>query len=269
MDRLRDKVILITGAAGGIGSVCVERYIAEGAQVVAADLSEERVYQLAERLGSKVVPMRLDIGDEASFKSVIDETVKRFGKLDVLFNNAALTDAAAQNNDTTVTDVPIDLWTRTLHVNVTGCMFGCRHAIPHMAASGGGSIINASSTAALGGDLVRTAYGTSKAAVAAFTQYVAVQYGRQGIRCNAIAPGPIVTEHFRQVAPELEALLQRHTPTPELGRPEDIAMLTIYLASDESRYLTGQMIAIDGGLTSHLGHTADFQDYMNKLAPAK
>jgi len=262
MQRLQDKVILITGAAGGIGSGCVERFVAEGALVAAADIAEERVRALAERLGSRVLPLVIDIGDEQSFKNGIEAAVDRFGKLDVLFNNAALTDAATHSLDTTVTETPVDVWTRTLHVNLTGCLFGCRHAIPHLLASGGGSIINTASNGALGGDSVRIAYCTSKAAIVAFTKHLATQYGRQGIRCNAIAPGPIMTEQFRHIGPEMEAILRRQLLTSELGKPEDIAALAAYLASDESRYMTGQTLAIDGGFTTHLAHTADLEDYM-------
>ncbi|MDB6061012.1 MAG: short-chain dehydrogenase [Verrucomicrobiaceae bacterium] len=266
MNRLQNKVALITGAGGGIGSACTERFVAEGGIVVAADLFEDRVQKLADKLGDNVFPIQLDIGEEKSFKAAVDATIKRYGRIDILFNNAALTDSATQNADLTVIDTPVEVWSRIMHVNVTGCMFGCRHAIPHMIANGGGSIINTASNGALSGDALRIAYGTSKAAVAAFTKYVATQHGRKHIRCNAIAPGPIITENFKDVSPELSAILHRHSLTENLGKPEDIAALAAFLAADESRYITGQLITIDGGQTTHLAHFADLEDYLEQFA---
>ncbi len=259
---------MVTGAGGGIGSASVERFVAEGATVVAADLFEQGVRDLAGRLGARVVPTAIDIADEDSFRSVIDATMEQFGRLDVLFNNAALTDRDIQHRDTTAAEVPLEVWNRTLAVNLTGYLIGCRHAIPRMLAQGSGSIINMASNGALAGDSVRTAYCTSKAAVVALTKNIATQYGKKGIRCNAILPGPVITETFRKVAPELEPMLKRHALTPELGVPEDIAGLAAYLAADESRYMTGQALSMDGGLSAHHPHYADFEDYLAGLAPA-
>src|SRR5690554_3884946 len=181
MKRLQDKVILITGAGGGIGSACTERFVAEGATVVAADLALSSVERLADRLGERVIPVAVDIGDERSFKAAIDDAVARLGRLDVLFNNAALTDPATQHLDTTATEIPVDLWNRTLHVNVTGTFFGCRYAIPHMLQRGGGNIINTASIGANAGDSVRVAYCTSKIAIVGLTKNIATQYGKKGI----------------------------------------------------------------------------------------
>ncbi|HLS99372.1 MAG: SDR family oxidoreductase [Porticoccaceae bacterium] len=265
MKRLQDKVILITGAGGGIGSACVERFSDEGAIVVAADLVLPSVEKLANRFGDRVIPVQVDIGDEQQFREVIDGAVARLGRLDVLFNNAALTDPATQHLDTTATDIPMDLWRRTLEVNVTGTFVGCRHAIPHMLRQGKGNIINTASIGANAGDSVRVAYCTSKIAIVGLTKNLATQYGKRGIRCNAIAPGPIVTENFHKVAPELGPMLLRHALTPELGVPADIAALAAYLAADESRFMTGQCLTIDGGIGAHHPHTADFDDYLASL----
>lgn len=264
--RLQDKIVLITGAAGGIGSATVERFLEEGAFVVAADIDEQGVHALAERLGDQVLPFKIDIGDDDSFRQVIDATVERFGRLDVLFNNAAFTDVAFMHQDLTTVDTPVDVWERTLHVNATGYFIGCRHALPHMIANGGGTIVNMASAAAYAGDSTRVAYSVSKAAVVALTKNIATQHGRKGIRCNGIAPGPIITETFRRSAPELIGILSRHALTKELGRPNDIAELALFLASDESRFITGQVITIDGGLSAHHGHFADSEDYIASLA---
>ena len=268
MQRLDNKVIVITGAGGGIGSAAVARFVAEGATVIAADISLTSVEKLAEKFGDKVIPASVDIGDEQSFKTVIDESIERLGHIDVLFNNAALTDPTTQHLDTTVTDIPLALWDRTLHVNVTGTLYGCRFVIPHMIKQGGGSIINTASIAANAGDSVRVAYSTSKIAIVGLTRNIAAQYGKQGIRCNAIAPGPIITETFRKVAPELEPILLRHALTPELGEPDDIAALAAYLAADESRFMTGQCLTIDGGIGAHQPHIPDFNDYIAGLTSA-
>ena len=246
MQRLTGQVAIITGGAGGIGAVTAERFIDEGATVVVADIDLEHARGVADRLGPKALPMALDIGDEAAFKAAIDATVERFGKLDILFNNAALTSPETLHKDTDITDIPAEVWTRILHVNLTGYMFGCRHAIPHMAANGGGTIVNMA----------------SKAGVISLTQYVATQHAHQRVRCNAIAPGPIITPTFRKVAPELIPIIGRHALTPELGEPADIAALATFLASAESKYINGQVITIDGGMSAHHAHVMDLQDHM-------
>lgn len=266
MERLQGKVAIITGGGGGIGAATVARFLAEGARVVVADLNAEAAQAVADRFDDRAIAMALDIAEEAAFKAVIDATVDHFGRLDILFNNAALTDAASQTGDSTATDISIDLWNKTLHVNVTGYLFGCRHAIPHMAAGGGGSIVNTASTSGMAGDMARIAYGTSKAAVIALTKYVATQHGKDRIRCNGIAPGPIVTPLARAVAGPLLDTISRHTLMGDLGVPDDIAALAAYLASDESRYINGEIITIDGGLMAHHAHVRDMEDLL--AAPA-
>jgi NAD(P)-dependent dehydrogenase (short-subunit alcohol dehydrogenase family) len=263
MNRLKDKVAFITGAAGGIGAATAARFVAEGAAVVVADLNGEAAQAVAQKLGSSALPITLDIGDESAFRAALDRTVTHFGRLNILFNNAALTDTESLTRDTTATQIPIDLWTKTLHINLTGFLFGCRHAIPHMAAGGGGSIINMASGSGLAADISRIAYGTSKAGVIALTKYIATQNGAQRIRCNGIAPGPIVTPHSRAVAGKLFDLIQRHTPMGELGTPDDIASLAAFLAADESRYINGEIITIDGGLMAHHAHVSDMRDFLS------
>mgnify|MGYP003700340233 CR=1 FL=1 len=262
MKRLQNKVVMITGAGGGIGSATVAAFVAEGARVVAADLVEQGVRELAARLGDAVLPVALDIADEDSFKRAIDTCVDHFGKIDVLFNNAALTDNDVLHADTNAMEIPVEVWNRTLQVNATGYLLGCKYGLRHMVENGGGNIINMASASAQAGDCTRVAYGASKAAVISMTKSIATQHGRKGIRCNAIAPGPIITDTFRRAAPELIDILSRHALVPELGRPEDIAELALFLASDASRYITGQVITIDGGLSAHHGHFADLEDYL-------
>lgn len=262
MNRLAGKVAIITGGAGGIGSASAERFIAEGAKVVIADLLLDRAKTVAERLGPSALPLFYDAGDDASMEAAIGETLGRFRRLDILFNNAALTDMTEHGQDTTVTEIPMDIWDKTLNVNMRGVMMGTRLAIPHMLRAGGGSIINTASDSGLAGDIARVAYGTSKGAVITFTKYVAVQYGRQGIRSNAIAPGVIMTEQMKKL-PVLAETIRRHVVTPRLGIPEDIAALAAFLAADESAYITGQTICCDGG---HLAHQPQIADMLDMIA---
>lgn len=259
MNRLTGKVAIITGGAGGIGSASARRFIDEGATVVIADLFVDRAKAVAESLGPNAVAMFYDAGKDDSIEAAINATASRFGRLDILFNNAAVTDIAIQSQDTTPTEIPLAVWDQTMAVNVRGVMVGCRFAIPHMLRAGGGSIINTASDSGLAGDIARLAYGTSKGAVITLTKYVAVQYGRQGIRCNAIAPGVILTEQMKKL-PVLSNTIFRHVVTPRLGIPEDIAALAAFLAADESAYITGQTICCDGGHLAHQPQIADMLD---------
>src|SRR6185369_18056075 len=153
-------------------------------------------------------------------------------------------------SDRTAVDTPIHIWDLVMNVNVRGVMLGCKYAIPHMERNGGGSIINTASDSGLAGDNIRIAYGTSKAAVIGLTKYVAAQHGRQGIRCNAILPGPIMTASLAQF-PDLVTRIKRQALTSRLGKAADIAAMAAFLAADESEYITGQAYSVDGG---HLAH---------------
>ena len=196
----------------------------------------------------------LDLSDEPSVVRAIRSVVDRFGRLDVLHNNAALTDSDFLDRDTPVTDLDLEVWDRTLAVNLTSQMLTCKHAIPEMVRTGGGSIINMSSGASLKGDRTRTAYGVSKAGVNTLTMYVATSHGKQNIRVNAIVPGLIITDAVRaHLNDEILSGLGRAVLTTHLGEPEDIANTVVFLASDESRYITGQLLSVDGGMSAHVG----------------
>jgi NAD(P)-dependent dehydrogenase (short-subunit alcohol dehydrogenase family) len=166
--------------------------------------------------------------------------------------------------DSNVTQIPLEVWNRTLQVNATGFMLCSRHAIPRMAAAGGGCIVNCASASGVMADASRVAYGVSKAAVISLTQYIATQHGKDRIRCNAIAPGPIVTPHSRSLAGPLFDMVALHMPMGVLGTPEDAAALVAFLASDDSRYINGQTINIDGGVTAHHAHVKDLWDVMEQ-----
>ncbi len=248
---------MVTGGAGGIGGATARALSREGAAVVLVDIDgagAERGAEAIRSSGGAAICVQADLSEEQQAASAIATAVARFGRLDVLHNNAALTESEFLSRDTRVTDMPIDVWERTLAVNLRSQMLTCKHAVPEMARNGGGSIINMSSGASLKGDRTRTAYGVSKAGVNALTMYVAAGHGKQGVRVNTIVPGLIVTDAVRNhLTDEIVEQLGRSTLTPHLGEPEDIAHLVVFLASEESRYITGQMIVIDGGMSAHVG----------------
>lgn len=262
MSRLANKVAIVAGGATGIGAACATRYVAEGARVIVGDLNIDAARALAETLGDNALAVRYDAADANSIKGLIDSAVEAFGTLNILHNNVALTSMEVQNQDTTVVDIPLEIWNAVLNVNVTSFLLGSKYAIPHMIKAGGGSIINTSSDSGRVGDVVRTAYGASKAAIISLTQHIAVQYGLEGIRCNAITPGVILSEAMR-ADPALIDFIKPHILTPNFGTPQDIASLATFLASDESGYITGQAIACDGG---HLAHQPQMADVRKAMA---
>ncbi|WP_380879634.1 putative short-chain type dehydrogenase/reductase y4lA [Sphingomonas sp. DBB INV C78] len=264
MKRLEGKVAIVTGGGGGIGSAVARRLADEGAKVAVADIFEDSARRAAEPLGGNGLALAFDASDAASVKAMVEATVTHFGRLDILHNNAAMTDPVKSPQDTTAVDIPLEIWREILDVNLTGYLLGCKYAIPHMVAGGGGSIINTASNSGSAGDLARIAYGSSKGAIIALTKYVATQHGRQNIRCNSVAPGVVLTEALEKTVPGLKEIIKRHILTPEFGTPDDIAALVAFLASDESRYITGENISISGGGLVHQPHYADLMAFMEQ-----
>ena len=214
--KLTGKVAIVTGAASGIGRATALALAAEGAAVVLADLSGDGAERVAREItdaGGRALAQLTDVGDESSIAAMVEAAVKTFGGLDVLHNNAAATEPTLLSGDLELTSMDVAIWDRTLAINLRGPMLGCKHAIPRMLERGGGVIVNTSSAAALAGDLVRSAYGASKAGLDALTRYVATQYGKRGIRCNSIAPGVIATPALAaNVPPEQIARLRAQPP---------------------------------------------------------
>jgi len=251
--RVDDKVVIVTGAASGIGRGCAEVLAREGARVVLSDVNEALGREVAKAIGGEAVFVRHDVSDEASWVSVIQATLDRFGRLDVLVNNAGII-VVADIESTTV-----EQWRRIMAVNAEGVFLGCKHAIPAMRRSGGGSIVNMSSTAGLVGTPPFAAYSASKGAVRLLTKTVAAHCREKGdaIRCNSIHPGGIDTPLVRAISrrPQesgISSVEDLAAPGRAIGygQPEDIGYLVLYLASDESRFMTGAELAIDGGLTA-------------------
>jgi NAD(P)-dependent dehydrogenase (short-subunit alcohol dehydrogenase family) len=257
MQRLAGKVAVITGGAGRIGAATARRFVQEGARVVIADLMIEAAERIARELGEAALPVAFDAGEPDTIAAVIDRAAGHFGRIDILHNNAALLDLAFLEKDRTAVDTSIEVWDRTMEVNVRGYMVACKHAIPHIRAAGGGSIINTASNAAAAGDTSRIAYGSSKGAIVVMTKYIATQHGRENIRCNAILPGLILDPELEAKVADLAAMTRRHLLLPRNGRPEDIAGLAAFLASEDSAFVTGQVIGCDGGMLSHQPFYAD------------
>jgi NAD(P)-dependent dehydrogenase (short-subunit alcohol dehydrogenase family) len=261
---LQDKIAIVTGGGGGIGSAVARRMVSEGAKVAIADIFLDSAKAAADPLGDAAIAIQFDAVDAASIEAMVEKTVSHFGRLDILHNNAAMTDPAKHPLDTDAVTIPIDIWDEIIDINLRGYMLGCKYAIPHMIKGGGGSIINTASNSGTAGDLARIAYGASKGAIITMTKYVATQHGHQNIRCNSVAPGVVLTEALDKTVPGLKEIIKRHILTPEFGTPDDIAALVAFLASDESRYITGENISISGGGLSHQPHYADLMDFMAK-----
>jgi NAD(P)-dependent dehydrogenase (short-subunit alcohol dehydrogenase family) len=257
MARLADRVAIVTGGGGGIGGATARALAREGASVLVVDINEDAAVRVQEGItaaGQNAVALQADLSDEAQVVATIAAAVSNFGHIDILHNNAALTDSEFLSRDTAVTELSLDVWQRALEVNLQSQMLMCKHGVPEMVQAGGGSIINMSSGASLKGDRTRTAYGVSKAGVNALTMYVATSHGKKGIRVNTILPGLIITDAVRAHLDEkMVAGLGKAVLTRSVGQPEDIADVVVFLASDESRYITGQMIAVDGGMGAHVG----------------
>ena len=260
--RLAGRSAIVTGGASGIGRATALRLAAEGAAVVVADLRESGAAAVAAEIegrGGRALARACDVSQEEAIEAVVAAAVEHFGGLDLLHNNAALSDPAVMSGDGPFAEMDRDLWDQILAVNLTGPMLGCKHAIPRLLERGGGVIVNTSSASGLTGDVVRSAYGASKAGLDSLTRYVATQYGKQGIRCNAIAPGVISTPALEANVPsEQIAVYERSHLTPRLGRPEDIAAAVAFLASDDAAFITGQTLSVDGGLLAHHPVFAEF-----------
>jgi NAD(P)-dependent dehydrogenase (short-subunit alcohol dehydrogenase family) len=250
MGRLDGKVVLITGAGSGMGRVATQAFVREGARVVAADVNARAAEQTVAETNGKAVAVAGDVTKEADVARFVMTAVNRFGKLDVLYNNAGIFDEADESVLTT-TDA---IWDRTMAINVKGVAFCCKHGIPEMIKAGGGSVINIASFVALVGCTVpQDAYTASKGAVIALTKSLAVQFGPRGVRSNAICPGPIETPLMRDLLKDENKKRVRlnRIPMGRFGRADDVVSLGVYLASDESTWTNGAAIVVDGGITSN------------------
>ena len=251
-EDLKGKVALISGGAGAIGSATARRLASEGARVVIADLAGSPMHEVAHAMrdeGLDVVAHELDLAQEDSIRAAIAFAAATYGRLDVLDNNAAM---KGLPEDRDVLSMSTELWDRVMSCNVRGTMLMCKYALPVMIAGGGGSIVNISSGTSVAGECYQTAYSVSKGAINTLTQYVATQHGADGVRCNALLVGSVTTPAMQRALPApMRDVLLAHKLVGRLGRPEDIAEVVAFLASDRSAFITGQLWSVDGGFFAH------------------
>jgi meso-butanediol dehydrogenase / (S,S)-butanediol dehydrogenase / diacetyl reductase len=250
MDTTRHagKAVIVTGGANGIGAATVDRFLAEGASVVAADISAERLEALAARtdpalpLSTQVV----DVADQASFESLVAVTVERLGRLDVLVNNAGTAIVG------TIEQIDAADWHRILDIDLSSIFYGVRAALPHLRKTRG-NVVNTASISGLGANKSLSAYYAAKGGVVNFTRYLAVEHGHEGIRVNAVAPGPVNSNPGLMDVGQLFEDYLANIPAKRLGTSEDIASAIAFLASDDASYISGHNLVVDGALTAWTG----------------
>ncbi|HKU58389.1 MAG TPA: glucose 1-dehydrogenase [Gaiellaceae bacterium] len=249
MGRLDGKVCVITGAGGGMGREAALLFSAEGAQVCVADVNLGAAEQTAGE-ARDAFAIQVDVANEDSVIAMMDATKEQYGAIDVLYNNAGI----SPNDDGSILDTTIDAWDRVQDVNTKGVFLCCKHGIPHLLERGGGSVINvASFVAIVGAATSQISYTASKGAVLSMTRELAVQFARQNVRVNALCPGPVETPLLLSIYGDDPAALDRrkiHWPTGRLAKPREIVNGALFLASDESSYVTGATFLVDGGLTA-------------------
>jgi NAD(P)-dependent dehydrogenase (short-subunit alcohol dehydrogenase family) len=249
MGRLDGKVVVITGAGGGIGREAAILFSEEGASVCVADVSVEQGEESAAACREAFF-RQVDVADPASVEAMYAETVERYGGIDVLYNNAGIMPA----DDASILDTEPDAWQRVVDVNAKGVYLCCRHGIPRLLERSGGSVINVASFVALvGAATSQIAYTASKGAVLSLTRELAVEFARRGVRVNALCPGPVETPLLLRLFEDDPAAYERrrvHLPMGRLAKAREIALGALFLASDESSYVTGATFLVDGGLTA-------------------
>jgi len=244
--RLDGKVAVITGAAGGIGRASAARFAADGAHVVAADLAGDAVEEVAQLVGG--IGLRVDVTSASDVQAMYQRAIDEFGRLDICFNNAGI----SPPDDDSILTTEADAWARVQAVNLTSVYLCCKYGIPHLLAGGGGSVINtASFVAVLGSATSQISYTASKGGVLAMSRELGVQFAREGVRVNALCPGPVDTPLLRELFakdPERAARRLVHVPMGRFAKPEEIAAAAAFLASDDASFITASTFLVDGGI---------------------
>jgi NAD(P)-dependent dehydrogenase (short-subunit alcohol dehydrogenase family) len=248
--RLEGKVCVITGAGGGMGREAAIVFTAEGAKVCVADLEAALAEETVGLCSGDAFAFGVDVADEEGVRSLMAATAERFGGIDVLYNNAGI----SPGDDASVLDTSVEAWQRVQDVNTKGVFLCCKHGIPHLLERGGGSVINvASFVAILGAATSQISYTASKGAVLAMSKELGVQFAREGVRVNALCPGPVETPLLLAIYgddPAAFARRQVHWPTGRLGKPREIVDAALFLASDESSFVNATAFVVDGGITA-------------------
>ncbi len=247
MGRLKGKRVLITGSANGIGRAAARLFAAEGAQLTLCDRDHphnEEVAHEINRAGGQAQAIQTDVGEPDDMQNAVNAAVDTYGGLDVLYNNAG----GATKQDGAVTEIELDEFWRTIRVDLFGTVLGCRFAIPHLVSAGGGAIINTTSIRAMTGTEGADAYTSAKGGIITLTRALALQWAKAGIRVNAIAPGVILTDRVRTMLRDDDPVRVKTPLGP--SEPEDVAPLALYLASNESRQMTGMILPLDGGASA-------------------
>jgi NAD(P)-dependent dehydrogenase (short-subunit alcohol dehydrogenase family) len=249
MGRLDGKVVVITGAGGGMGREAAQVFSAEGASVCVADVDGAAAEESAAAC-REAFAVEVDVADDESVRAMYEETADRYGGIDVLYNNAGISPA----DDASILETEAEAWDRVQAVNTKGVYLCCRHGIPHLLDRGGGSVINVASFVALvGAATSQISYTASKGAVLSMSRELAVQFARQGVRVNALCPGPVETPLLLRIFGNDPAAYERrriHLPMGRLAKPREIVNAALFLASDESSYVSGATFLVDGGLTA-------------------
>lgn len=253
MKRLQDKVAIITGGSGGIGKETAERFLKEGASIVLVDIDQAGLDATSKALGGgeRVLTAKADVSNEDDVKQYVRATLDKFGRIDVFFNNAGIEGEVAPLHEQ-----DIAMFDKVIAINVRGTYLGLKHVLPHMYEAGAGSVINTSSVAGLDGSPDVLPYVTSKHAVTGMTKVAAIEAAKHNVRVNSVHPSPVNTRMMRSLeagfAPDdaegAKAALEKAIPLGRYGEPADIANLVLFLASDESRFITGAQYRIDGGM---------------------
>lgn len=256
---MNELVAIVTGAASGIGAATAIMLARKGANVIVADINSDGAQATVDAIveaGGKATAITFDLSDPTSIEALVASTRDRFGRIDVMVNNAAALQLMAV--DANIHEASASVFNQTFGANVTGTAMACKSALNVMLAQGGGVIVNLSSVGGLAADAACPAYAASKSAIVSLTKAIATNYGKQGIRCNAVAPGVILTPAARAaITPAQLELYVRHTPSASLGEPEDVAGAVSFLASNEARFVNGAVLVVDGGMSVHLPAWAD------------
>ncbi len=245
--RIQDRVAVITGGCSGIGLATVRRFVAEGAKVVIGDLDDAAGERLADELG--IVYVHCDVSDKDDVDTLFRTAKERFGRVDIAFNNAGI----SPPDDDSILDTDLDAWRRVQDINLTSVYLCCKAALPYMLAQGKGAIINtASFVAVMGAATSQISYSASKGGVLSMTRELGVQFARQGVRVNALCPGPVNTPLLQELfAKDAERAARRlvHIPMGRFGEPEEMAAAVLFLASDDSSFMTASTFLVDGGIS--------------------